>query len=179
MGKKPGPAAKKGPKKKRPPSGVSTRVLGEMLGLTDQRISQLVAIGLPRAGRGMYPTKDAVRWYVEFLRKGGEKPAADGPTRSDIARDLDALKLKKALAEVFDAQEVLDTTRGAYTRLGAEHENLATRIGRELNLTGDDVKMVRDMVDEMRARFVDDMGEFIDVIEPPKAEDGSSGAAAA
>jgi hypothetical protein len=179
MGKKPGPAAKKGQKKKRPPAGVSTGYLAEMLGVTIQRISQLVALGMPRAGRGMYPTRDAVRWYVEFLRKGGEKPNQAGPSRQDIARDLEALKLKKALGEVFDRQDVLDTTRGAYVRLGAEHEALATRIGRELNLPGDDVKMIMGMTDEMRARFVEDMGEFIDVVEPPAKADGSDSAKAA
>lgn len=169
MAKKPGPKAKKGPKRKGAISGVSTGFLAEMLGVTIQRISQLVALGMPKAGRGMYPTKDAVRWYVEFLRKGGEKATADGPTRADISRDLDLIKLAQARGEVFDRQEVFDTMLGAYSRLGVAHEQLATRIGRELNLTGDDVKMLRDMVDEMRAKFVQDCGEFIDVVEPAQA----------
>lgn len=114
----------------------------------------------------MFPTRDAVRWYVEFLRKGGEKTQPDGPSRADIGRDLDLLKLKKAQGEVFDRQEVIDTMNGAYDRLGAAHEQLATRISRELNLSTDDAKMVREMTDEMRRVFVKDMRQFIEVVEP-------------
>jgi hypothetical protein len=127
MAKKPGPKAKKGPKKKRPPTGVSTGFLADMLGLSDVRLSQLVEIGMPKAGRGMFPTRDAVRWYVEFLRKGGERPQQEGPTRADIGRDLDALKLKKALGEVFDREEVIGKSTAAYSVLAAQLETLATR----------------------------------------------------
>lgn len=175
MPKKPGPKAKKGAKGKRPPTGVSTLYLADMLGLSEVRISQLVEMGMPKAGRGMFPTRDAVRWYVEFLRKGGEKQT-DGPTRADIGRDLDALKLKKLQGEVFDRREVVDTMNGAYERLGAAHELLTTRIGRELNLGTDDAKAVREMIDETRRAFVEDMGEFID---PVQMEDDDSSAAAA
>lgn len=173
MPRKPGPKAKKGPKKKRPPSGVSTAFLADMFGVTIQRISQLVAEGMPRAGRGMYPTRDCVRWYVEYLRGRQEERAKEGPTRTDIARDLDALKLKKALGEVFDRQEVFDTWTGAYARLGVALEMIPTKIGRELNLSGEDVKMIRDMIDEARARFVEDSGEFAQVPEaqPATAKD--------
>jgi hypothetical protein len=179
MAKKSGPKSKKGPRKKPAPREVSTAYLADMLGLSEMRISELTKEGMPKSGRSRFPTRDAVRWYVEYLRGRQQQREEAGPTRGDVQRDLDVLKLKKALAEVFDAQEVLDTTRGAYTRLGAEHEARATRIGRELNLPGEDVKMIRDMTDEMRARFVKDMKTFIDVVEPPKAEDGSDSSAAA
>lgn len=174
MARKPGPKAKTGPKKKPAPRGVSTSVLADILGLSEARLGQLVDIGMPKAGRGLFPMRDATRWYVEFLRKGGEKPAATGPTLADAQRDLALLKVKKAQGEVFDRQEVVGTMNAAYERLGASHEQLATKISRELNLSTDDAKMVRDMVDEMRRKFVNDCAEFIEVVE-----DGQPGAIAA
>lgn len=147
---------------------VTAAELSEIVGLQDQRLRELAALGMPKASRGRYPLRDAVRFYVDTLRKRQEKPD-EGPTRADISRDLDLLKLKKAQGEVFDRREVFDTMLGAYERLGVAHEQIATRIGRELNLTGEDVKMVRDMIDEMRAKFVTDSGEFIEVVEDPPA----------
>lgn len=143
---------------------VTATELAEILGVTDQTLRNLAAQGMPKASRGRYPLRDAARWYLDTLRKRQENPNA-GPTRTDIARDLDLLKLKKAQGEVFDRRDVFDTMLGAYTRLANALELLATRLGRELNLTGDDVKMVRDLIDEMRANFVRDMGEFIEVVE--------------
>jgi hypothetical protein len=40
-------------------------------------------------------------------------------------------------------------------------------VGRELNLTGDDVKMTRDLVDEMRREFVSRMATYLEVVEDP------------
>jgi hypothetical protein len=175
MARKSGPKAKKGPRKKPAPRKVSTAVLSDVLGLTDQRLAQLAAEGMPKSARGTFPLRDSVRWYVEYLRGLQEKAATSGPTRADIARDLDLLKLKKAQGEVFDRREVQDTLRGTAMRLGNTLELLATKIGRELNLTGDDVKMVRDLTDEARTNFVRDCGEFIEVVEDDSPGRTSSG----
>jgi hypothetical protein len=143
---------------------VTAAELSEILGLTDERLRQLAKEGMPKASRGRYPLRDAVRFYADSLRKRRET-GDDGPSKTDMERDLLAIKLKKAQGEVFDRGEVFDTLRAAYERLGGSLETLATRIGRELNLAGEDVKMVRELVDEMRARYVQDCGEFIDVVE--------------
>lgn len=149
----------------------------EILGLTDQTLRNYAAEGMPKASRGRYPLRDAMRWIMDRNAKREAAPAA-GPTRADLERDLMALKLKKAQGEVFDRKEVMDALLGSYTRLGNAHEDLATRIGRELNLPGEDVKMIRDMTDEMRVRFVQDCGEFIEVTEPGIAADERAGKAA-
>lgn len=143
---------------------VTATELSEIMGLTDERLRQLAKEGMPKASRGRYPLRDANRWYLEKLRKP-EKSADDGPTKTDLERDLLVLKVRRAQGEVFDRAEVFGTLRAAYERLGGSLESLATRIGRELNLPGEDVKMIRELVDEMRRRFVLDSGEFIEVVE--------------
>ena len=135
------------------------------------RSAQTVEFTWASGPRRAWRRHSCCRWFSAGLA-GGERPN-DGPTRSDIARDLDALKLKKALGEVWDRQAVLDTWDGAYTRLGVALEQLSTKIGRELNLPGEDVKMVREMTDDMRKQFVEDCGEFATVPEaqPATAKD--------
>lgn len=157
--------SKKGPREKSAPREVSVLVLADFLGLTEQRLGQLVKEGMPKSKRGSWPLRDAVRWYVEYQRKNQAAVVRSGPTRADLDRDLVMLKLKKAQGEVFDRREVLDVMASGAARLGNELEALATRIGRELNLPGEDVKIVRDMVDEARTKYVRDCGEFIEVTE--------------
>lgn len=146
---------------------VTAAELSEIFGLTDERLRQLAAEGMPKGSRGRYPLRDASRWYLEKLR--GKVQARDdgGPTRQDIDRDLAALKLKAARGEVFDREEVVGKMTASFTVLSSALETLATRLGRELNLTGDDVKMIRDLVDEMRKDFVSRMATFLEVVTAP------------
>lgn len=139
---------------------VKAAEFSELVGLTDERLRQLAAEGMPKASRGKYPLRDALRFMFDKLRSRHWDRDCAGPTRADLEREILALKLKRAKGEVFDRKEVLDTWEAGYVRLGAAHENLATRIGRELNLTGDDVKIIRDMTDEMRHAFVEDCQLF-------------------
>jgi hypothetical protein len=153
-----------------PSQAVPAAVLADLFDLTPRRLGQLAQMGMPKDGRGTYPLRDALRWYVEFLRGRQESQVASGPTRAEIERDIALLKLKKAQGQVFDRAEVVDTMTGAYVRLGNELELLATRVGRELNLPGDDVTMIRDMVDEMRIKFVHDSAEYVEVVEAPTSQ---------
>lgn len=148
---------------------VTAAELTELWGVTDQTLRNFAAQGMPKASRGRYPLRDACRWYLDTLRKRDAGRELAGPTKADVDRDMALLKLKRAQGEVFDRREVMETATGAHLRLGNDLEQLATRIGREMNMTGADVKMIRDMVDEMRARYASDMAEFIDVVEQPDA----------
>ena len=111
-----------------------------------------------------------MQWYVAYWRdralgRDGTRARSD---KQVTEAEILAEKLKRIRGEVFDRREVFDTLMGANVRLGNALELLATRIGRELNLTGEDVKMVRDLTDEMRANYVRDCGEFIEVVEDGK-----------
>jgi hypothetical protein len=102
---------------------------------------------------------------VEFLRANKERPESDGPTRADIDKQLAQIKLKQAMGGLIDRQEVLDTLTAASGRLAKGLEGLASGIGREFNMAGDDVKLIQQRVDEMRRVFIAETQEFQDVVE--------------
>ena len=48
---------------------VSAGELAEYLGISARRVQQLAKEGMPRIGRGEYPLREAVRYYVEYLHR--------------------------------------------------------------------------------------------------------------
>ena len=80
---------------------VNVKLLGEILDLTPQRISQLVNDGvIPRSARGRYELVPAVKAYIQFLRK---RPTNNDPGDDDYATQR--TRLTKAKADMAEMEK--------------------------------------------------------------------------
>jgi phage terminase Nu1 subunit (DNA packaging protein) len=55
--------------------------IAQLLNLSEQRIHQLVKVGMPREARGQYDPMKCMQWYIRYLQAALEKksvPMADG-----------------------------------------------------------------------------------------------------
>ncbi len=91
---------------------VSARVLGEFLGLTVARISQMVKDGvLVRDGRGRYPFLKSVKSYIDMLKGGGAKAADYNVERTRLTKaqaDEKELQVKQLQGDLIPAEDVLE-----------------------------------------------------------------------
>lgn len=92
--------------------------LAEFLGLTKQRVHQLVAEGLPRELRGKYDLEKSARWYIRYLQAAIEKKAI--PLEGDelvseqrervrkmrLEADLKEIELARERAQLVAVQDV-------------------------------------------------------------------------
>lgn len=84
--------------------------LSSLLGITERRIQQLVKEGMPKSGRGEYPLRECVRFYVGHLHRLIEEEKSDTVVSEKIR--LMRAKAEKAEVEVLKLRgEVLDLER--------------------------------------------------------------------
>ena len=79
---------------------IGTQQVADLLGLSRERITQLVKKGMPKQARGKFDAAECVQWYIRFRLEGVEKPAS-----TDV---------NEARKKLYDAQVVkteLETSR--------------------------------------------------------------------
>lgn len=128
---------------------------------------QLTIEGLPRVGRGLYPMRGCVQWYVAYWEsraKGrmGDTTKLEG---QELKNALTKAKLQEATGHLIPRKEVMDVWTSAYLRLGKWFDGLAASLGREMNWNTDTIKVVRARFDEAREDFATDSAEYIDVVK--------------
>src|SRR5262245_56320166 len=87
-------------KKNALPEYISTAEMAGILGITVQRLGQLVAAGIvTRTGRGQYPVS-AIAEYCNFLRGGGAEDADNDDGTLDLRRERAQLvNIQRRIAE--------------------------------------------------------------------------------
>lgn len=129
---------------------------------------QLVAEGMPRLGRGLYPLAGCVQWYVAYweTRAKGRLGSEDKDEGQKLKNLLARAKLEEATGHLIPRKEVYDAQAAAYLRLGNWFDTLAATLGREFQWSGDVVKLVRARLDEARDDYARDVAEYL----PPEAK---------
>lgn len=95
---------------------IGTAALARLLGLTPQRVGQLVGAGiLRRLGRGRFQVGPAVRAYIEFLRSQPSGDGASGPLvysqerarLTKLQADMVEIELAKARSRMVSIDDVV------------------------------------------------------------------------
>lgn len=148
---------------------VSGPVIAAILDITEQRVRQLVDEGLPRIGRGLYPLKGCVHWYLNYWKSRalGREGDADKKLKTSLETQLLQSKVQEATGHLINRQEVVMIVSAAFLRLGKMMNALPTSLGREMSWAPDTIRIVRKRLDEARENYVRDSAEFIDVVEDP------------
>jgi phage terminase Nu1 subunit (DNA packaging protein) len=87
------------------PLTVSGKVLAAIVNLSTQRLGQLAAEGMPRAGSGGYPLAASVQWLLGYWRKRAQPtPLNDARRRKAEAEatraELDLAEMQSRLAPI-------------------------------------------------------------------------------
>lgn len=120
-------------------------------------------------GRGLYPMKACVHWYIDYWkgRALGREGDAGKKLKTDLETQLLQSKVQEATGHLINRQEVVMVVSSAFLRLGKMFNGLPNSIGRELSWSPDTIRIVRARLDEARKNFVRDSAEFIEVVEEP------------
>lgn len=123
--------------------------------------------GMPKRGRGLYPLKACVQWYVAYWkdRALGREADTGKKRRQDLDTQILEAKLQEATGHLINRVEVVQVWSGAFMRLGKMLDGLPSSLGRELNWSTDTTRIVRARIDQARDNFVRDSGEFIEVTD--------------
>lgn len=79
---------------------VSAYELSQWLGITERRIQQLAKEGLPRVGRGDYPLREAVTFYIDYL----QRILDENNNNTILAEKIRMMRAKATKAEI-DAEK--------------------------------------------------------------------------
>jgi hypothetical protein len=141
------------------PDTVSGRDLGELLGVTADRVRKLRLAGLiPAAGRDRFPLAESVRAYCAYLRRGGGQEPADLDPKREHAlllrarRELHELDLGQRRGDLLPREAVIATWQAviaaARARLLALPTTLAPRLAAAKDLRETE-SLLRDYVHEL------------------------------
>lgn len=91
------------------PKSVGTEALADLLGITANRVNALARDGaIPKVGRGKFPLPDAVRAYVEWIRKNpAGRPVASGALNDEKIRLTAAQADRAELQAARDRGELI------------------------------------------------------------------------
>lgn len=117
--------AKKKSKSKPPakPKGSTLKQTATALHLSERRVQQLVAEGLPRAQRGAYDLDKCLRWYVRYLQKKLAERALPDPDGGSSATAVTRHKLLSIEAELKHLE--LAEKRGTIVSIERVEKDLA------------------------------------------------------
>lgn len=126
---------------------------------------------MPKLGRGMYPLRASIQWYIGYWRDRAlartENP--EKGERAKLENKILAARLQERTGELILRSDVKMVTTSAYQRLGKSLDTLPGQLGKEFNWPPEVVLAVRERLDDFRRMFVADGAEFVDV------EDDASG----
>lgn len=117
---------------------------------------------MPRLGRGLYPLKGCVQWYVNYWKERATGRA--DPSRqatSDLRNQYLQARLAKETGDFIPRKDVMNVWSSAYVRLSKFLDGIAPALGRELGWSTDVVRQVRQHIDHGREDFVRDAAEYL------------------
>lgn len=122
---------------------------------------------MPRIGRGLYPLKGCVQWYVNYWkdRANGREASTGKLKRQDLENKILEARMLEATGHLIPRAEVVQVWEAAYLRLGKMFDGLPASLSRELHLSTDTARILRARLDEARANFARDSAEYIDVTD--------------
>ena len=147
--------------------------MAAVLGITEGRLRQLVPEGMPRLGRGTYPLKGCVQWYVRYWKDKAENRGGTDPERREgqtLKNQIARAKLEEATGHLIPRKDVMQVWTSAYLRLGKWLDGLASSLAREAGLNTDTARILRSRLDEAREDFARDSQEYIEPPEGGKAD---------
>lgn len=132
---------------------------------------------MPKSGRGRFPLKGCVQWYVGYWRDRAQGRREDTHrTRKSAAEALLLeTKVRQQAGRLVDRAEVLQLWTGAVGRLSKAFETLPNNLAREFNWSPDVVRSLRASLDDFRRAFVRDTSEFVDVVDDDDRSSQASG----
>lgn len=145
--------------------------MAAILGLTDRRLRQLVEMGLPKTGHGLYPMAACVQWYVKYWQDKALGREANDTKRSQEEIDLllKKAKLEEATGHLVSRTAMVQLVSAGFLRLGKWLDGLPLGIARKHGLSSEVQRSIRAYVDEGRANYVRDCREYIDVVDDGKS----------
>jgi len=148
-------------------------VIAEILGITDERLRQLVKEGMPKVGRGRFPLKSCVQWYVAYWRDRalGRKDDGNRTRKSAAEATLLEAKVRLQTGHLVERADALAVWTGAVSRLAKSFETLPNNLAREFNWPPEAVRAMREALDDYRRTFVRDCAEFVDVVDGDEERD--------
>lgn len=146
--------------------------LGGLLGITEQRVGQLVKDGLPKSGRGLFPVRACVQWYVGYWRDRalGRKGDEHRTRKAAAEAKLLEAKVMQHTGDLVERAEVSAVWTAATARLAKSFETLPNNLAREFGWPPETVRSMRLALDDFRRSFVRDSAEFVDVIDDDAGE---------
>lgn len=129
---------------------------------------------MPKSGRGKFPLRGCVQWYVAYWRERatGRKDDTSRSRKSEAEALLLETRVKEKSGGLIDRAEAVAVWSGAVTRLGKAFESLPNNLAREFNWPPEVVRAVRAAFDDFRRSFVRDSAEFVDVVDGDDAQTG-------
>lgn len=128
----------------------------EILGLTNQRLTQLVKEGMPRTGHGQY-TIESIKWYISYQRKQLEEKQSETIVAERLR--LTRAKADKAEVEARRAEDKaldVDEVRGSLMQV--------LRLLKD-NLLVVPQKVSQEHAGEMRSYIIEALNDTADQLE--------------
>jgi len=142
----------------RAPLIVPAPVMAKIVGLTEQRLRQLTAEGLPKSGRDGYPLAAAVQWIIGYWKKRATQTPLGEARRRKV--EADAANSEIVLAQRRDQLADIGTVARVY---GEECSRLRTRmlaLPAKIAPAAFRAKTIREVETEVRQMVVEALEEL-------------------
>lgn len=136
---------------------IGRKQLAELLGLTEGRIQQLTAEGMPKEARGKYNAPACIRWYIEARINSAAGPAASADVNEARKKLYDAqvvktkLETSKIKRETIPADEHLIDMNQLAVLFASGLDAISGRLAAELAGMTDPAEISERLSDESNA----------------------------
>jgi hypothetical protein len=135
---------------------------------------------MPRYGRGLYPLKGCVQWYVRYWEtRAMARGSGEQAKRTTELRDtLLEAKIRDATGQTVSRVDVVMAASNMFLQLGKFFDNLPAALQRDAALSPDAMRVLRTKIDQARINAVRDLREFMTQAEIEHATKASAPAEA-
>lgn len=117
------------------PEHCGTEEIANLLNLSKRRVQQLAKHGMPRTGRGQYPVRGCVLWYLDFSKAGPGEGKSQEEQRTELLYEQTIkTRMENEInkSNLFHADEVEASFQTAETLLGSILDAFAPRMANML-----------------------------------------------
>ena len=150
------------------PKEIGANDLANLFGLTRQRINQLTAEGLPKAGRGRYLLKESVTWWVDYWKNKNSRAdqSLDNHKRRLLIAQAKRAEIdnEQKLKELIPVDIVSNVLNQVGVIVASQLDAIAPRLSNELTNQDDPAYVKETIESETRqirisiANLFDDIG---------------------